>query len=315
MASIAVASCAIEGNMDIDHGKHSPSPDGLAQSEEMSMTTKKYETVLIEREDGITWLTMNRPEKRNAMSPQLHLEMDDALANLAVDPHTQVLVLTGAGEAFCAGQDIKLYFRANDDAPAARAKARHASNQWRWQRLSTFPQPTIAMVNGFCFGGGFTQVCACDLAVAADEAVFGLSEVNWGILPGGIVSWNIAQTLNFRDGMYYALTGDTFDGRKAADIGFVNFSFPKAKLKQETIKLAHKLMEKSPAVLRYTKEALRAVRFMNEPQASDYLNAKSDALRFVDKEDSRSQGMKQFLDEKAYRPGFGPFKRRKAKLA
>jgi trans-feruloyl-CoA hydratase/vanillin synthase len=293
---------------------HRPA-DGLAQSEEMSMTTKKYETVLIEREDGITWLTMNRPEKRNAMSPQLHLEMDDALADLAVDPHTQVLVLTGAGEAFCAGQDIKLYFRANDDAPAARAKARHASNQWRWHRLSTFPQPTIAMVNGFCFGGGFTQVCACDLAVAADEAVFGLSEVNWGILPGGIVSWNIAQTLNFRDGMYYALTGDTFDGRKAADIGFVNFSFPKAKLKQETIKLAHKLMEKSPAVLRYTKEALRAVRFMNEPQASDYLNAKSDALRFVDKEDSRSQGMKQFLDEKAYRPGFGPFKRRKAKLA
>jgi feruloyl-CoA hydratase/lyase len=279
------------------------------------MTTKKYETVLIEKQDGITWLFMNRPEKRNAMSPQLHLEMDDALAELAVDPQTQVLVLTGAGEAFCAGQDIKLYFRANDDAPAARAKARHASNQWRWQRLSSFPQPTIAMVNGYCFGGGFTQVCACDLAVAAHEAVFGLSEVNWGILPGGIVSWNVAQTLNFRDGMYYALTGDTFDGKKAKDIGFVNFSFPREKLRQETTKLAHKLMEKSPAVLRYTKEALRAVRFMNEPQASDYLSAKSDALRFADKEDSRSQGMKQFLDDKTYRPGFGAFKREKAKRA
>ena len=279
------------------------------------MTAKKYETVLIEREGGITWLIMNRPEKRNAMSPQMHIEMDDALTELAVDSRTEVLVLTGAGEAFCAGQDIKLYFRANDDAPAARAKARHASNQWRWQRLSTFPQPTIAMVNGFCFGGGFTQVCACDLALAADEAVFGLSEVNWGILPGGIVSWNIAQTLNFRDGMYYALTGDTFDGRKAKDIGFVNFSFPKPKLREETVRLAHKLMEKSPAVLRYTKEALRAVRFMNEPQASDYLSAKSDALRFADKEDSRREGMMQFLDEKSYRPGFGPFKRKKAKLA
>jgi feruloyl-CoA hydratase/lyase len=281
----------------------------------MPMTTKKYETVLIEREGGITWLIMNRPEKRNAMSPQMHIEMDDALTELAVDSRTEVLVLTGAGEAFCAGQDIKLYFRANDDAPAARAKARHASNQWRWQRLSTFPQPTIAMVNGFCFGGGFTQACACDLALAADEAVFGLSEVNWGILPGGIVSWNVAQTLNFRDGMYYALTGDTFDGRKAKDIGFVNFSFPKPKLREETVRLAHKLMKKSPAVLRYTKEALRAVRFMNEPQASDYLSAKSDALRFADKEDSRREGMMQFLDEKSYRPGFGPFKRKKAKLA
>jgi len=279
------------------------------------MAAKNYETVLIEKEDGITWLIMNRPEKRNAMSPQLHIEMDDALADLAVDPETQILVLTGAGEAFCAGQDIRLYFRANDDAPAARAKARHASNQWRWQRLSTFPQPTIAMINGYCFGGGFTQVCACDLAVAADEAVFGLSEVNWGILPGGIVSWNIAQTLNFRDGMYYALTGDTFDGKKAKEIGFVNFSYPKKQLRAETVKLAQKLMEKSPLVLRYTKEALRAVRFMNEPQAADYLGAKSDALRFADKEDSRTQGMKQFLDDKSYRPGLGAFKRGKARRA
>jgi len=279
------------------------------------MPSKKYETVLIEKGDGITWLIMNRPEKRNAMSPQLHVEMDDALAELAVDPQTQVLVLTGAGDAFCSGQDIKLYFRANDDAPAARAKARHASNQWRWHRLSTFPQPTIAMVNGYCFGGGFTQVCACDLAVAADDALFGLSEVNWGILPGGIVSWNVAQMLNLRDGMYYALTGDTFDGKKAKDMGFINFSFPRNELKHETIKLAQKLMEKSPAVLRYTKEALRAVRFMNEPQAADYLNAKSDALRFVDKEDSRTQGMQQFLDDKSYRPGFGPFRRVKATRA
>ena len=109
--------------------------------------------------------------------------------------------------------------------------------------------------------------------------------------------------------------GDTFDGRKAAEIGFVNLSFPKDRLRQETIKLARKLMEKSPAVLRYTKEALRAVRFMNEPQATDYLAAKSDALRFVDKEDSRGQGMKQFLDDKTYRPGFGAFKRRKAERA
>src|SRR5882724_11110735 len=275
------------------------------------MTTKKYETVLIEKQDGITWLIMNRPDKRNAMSPQLHLEMDDALAELAVDPQTQVLVLTGAGEAFCAGQDIKLYFRANDDAPAARAKARHASSQWRWHRLSTFPQPTIAMVNGYCFGGGFTQVCACDFAIAADEALFGLSEVNWGILPAGIVAWNVTQVLNYRDALYYAMTGDTFDGKKAREMGFVNMSVPIADLRQATITFAKKLMEKSPAAMRYTKEAIRAVRFMNEPQAADYLNAKSDALKYIDKENSRGEGMKQFLDEKTYRHGLDHFKRKK----
>jgi feruloyl-CoA hydratase/lyase len=193
-----------------------------------------------------------------------------------------------------------------------RAKARRASNQWRWQKLSTFPKPTIAMVNGFCFGGAFTQVCACDFAIAADEAQFGLSEVNWGILPGGIVSWNVVQMMNYRDAMYYAMTGDLFDGKKAKEIGFVNFHVPKASLRDETIKFAKKLMEKSPAALRYTKEAIRAVRFMNEPQAQDYLNAKSDALKLNDKEGGRQEGMKQFLDDKTYRPGFGNFKRKKA---
>ena len=92
------------------------------------MTTKKYETVLIEKQDGITWLVMNRPDKRNAMSPQLHLDMDDALEELAVDPGTEVVVLTGAGEAFCAGQDIKLYFRGGDADPVLRRKASRASS-------------------------------------------------------------------------------------------------------------------------------------------------------------------------------------------
>src|SRR3954470_19682527 len=220
----------------------------------------KYETLLVEKDKGITWVTFNRPEKRNAMSPQLHLDMDAVLDELAIDDETEVLVITGAGKAFSAGQDIKLYFRGTKDDPALRHKARRASNQWRWQKLSTFPKPTIAMVNGFCFGGAFTQVCACDFAIAADEAIFGLSEVNWGILPGGIVAWNVTQVLNYRDALYYAMTGDTFDGKKAREIGFVNMSVPKAELRRATVAFAKKLMEKSPAALRYTKEAIRAVR-------------------------------------------------------
>lgn len=272
---------------------------------------QNYETIKIEKKDGITWVILNRPEKRNAMSPQMHMEMDHVLDDLAVDPATRVLVLTGAGKAFCAGQDIALFFRGTEDDPAARFRARRASNQWRWQKLSTFPKPTIAMVNGFCFGGGFTQVCACDFAIAADDTVFGLSEVNWGILPGGIVGWNVTQVLNYRDALYYALTGDSFDGRKAKEIGFINFSVPRAKLRAATIELAKKMMAKNPAAVRYTKEAIRAVRFMNEPQAHDYLIAKGDALRFNDKEKGREAGMRQFLDDKTYKPGLGEFKRRK----
>src|SRR6202008_1259610 len=195
------------------------------------MALKKYETIKVEKEDGITWVIFNRPDKRNAMSPQLHMDMDDVLDELAIDDETQVLVITGAGEAFCAGKNINLFSRATEPDPPPRHKARRASNQWRWQKLSTFPMPTIAMVNGFCFGGAFTQVCACDFAVAADDATFGLSEMNWGILPGGIVSWTVVQTLNFRDAMYYAMTGDPFDGKQAKQMGFINFSYPKERLR------------------------------------------------------------------------------------
>jgi trans-feruloyl-CoA hydratase/vanillin synthase len=270
-----------------------------------------FETVKIERDKGITYLIMNRPEKRNAMSPQLHMDMNEAIDYLAIDPETDVLVVTGAGKAFSAGQDIKLYFRGTANDPAQRQKARAASNAWRWRKLSRFPKPTIAMINGFCFGGAFTQVCACDFAIAANTATFGLSEVNWGILPGGIVSWNVVQVMSYRNAIYYATTGEPFDGKRAMEIGMVNKAVPAGKLKAEVVKLARLMQQKSPAAVKYTKEAIRSVRFMNEPEAADYLNAKSDALKHNDKEDGRGEGMRQFLDEKSYRPGLGHFKRKK----
>jgi trans-feruloyl-CoA hydratase/vanillin synthase len=275
---------------------------------------KTYKTIKITKSGGITWLYLNRPEKRNAMNPQMHFEMDHAIESLESDPDTKVLVLTGAGgKSFCAGQDLALYFRANDNNPKARRKAQQASHSWRWERLVNFPKPTIAMVNGFCFGGGLTPVCACDFAIAADEATFGLSEVNWGIIPGGIVSWNIADVLSYRDALYYAVTGDPFDGKEASKIRFVNYSVPKKDLRSATIKLAKKLMTKSPNAVRYTKEAIRAVRHMNAVQAGDYLAAKNTACKATDTFDGRGEGIRQFIDEKTYRPGLGQLDVRKAR--
>ena len=144
-----------------------------------------FENVAVERDGGTTFIILNRPDKRNAMSPQLHMDMCDALDWAEMDDQTKVVVITGAGGNFCAGQDLKLYFRGTDSDPQARVRARRAAHPWRWDRLSSFPKATIAMVHGYCFGGGFTPVIACDFAVAADDATFGLSEVNWGIIPGG----------------------------------------------------------------------------------------------------------------------------------
>jgi len=270
---------------------------------------KKYEAIHVEKDGGITWLMINRPDKRNAMSPQVHLEMDEVLDELAVDPETNVLVLTGAGNSFCAGQDIKLYFRANAGDAAARHKLRRASNNWRWQKLSTFPKPTIAMVNGFCFGGGFTQLIACDFAIAAEDAKFGLSEVNWGILPGGFVSKALTDALGLRDAVWLAMTGETFDGKMAEKIRLINKAVPRDKLREETIALAQRLLKLNPEVLKATKLAIKNVRAVPHEQAADYLQAKSQEMRFQDKEGGRAKGMSQFLDDKSYRPGYGPYSR------
>lgn len=273
------------------------------------MDEKQYENVLIERDNGITWVSLNRPEKRNAMSPALHYDMEDALSRLATDDETQVLVLAGAGGSWCAGQDLKLYFRGTETDPVERRRSNDASHRWRWELLSTFPKPTVAMVQGYCFGGAFTQLGAVDFVITADDATYGLSEVNWGIIPGGIVSWNLTDLLLPRHALYYAVTGETFDGKRAVELGLANVSVPQASLKEDTTKFCEKLMKLNPSVVRYTKEAVRSVRGMSADQARDYLRSKQDSLSRNDAEIRDKVGMKQFLDEKSYRPGLGPYRR------
>ena len=273
------------------------------------MATKEYKTVLVEKEDGITWVIFNRPEKRNAMSPQLHFDMYDAVTDAEGDPETQVMVITGAGSSWCAGMDLKEFFREGDKNPEFQRKVGWASQEWRWRKLFTFPKPTIAMVNGFCFGGAFTPMIACDFAIAAEDALFGLSEVNWGILPGGLVSRVVTDMMTLRDGLYHAMTGDPFDGRKAAEMRLVNYAVPADQLRGETVKLAKKLMEKNPWALRATKQAYKLVRGMDYSQAEDYLAAKGAQIKIQDRESGYDEGIKQFIDDKTYKPGLGPMAR------
>lgn len=273
------------------------------------MQFDRLKNVKVEIANGIGWVTLNRPDKRNAMSPDLHFEMVDVLKELAEEPAVRVLVLTGAGDSWCAGQDIGLFFRALDDKPKERHLARLANHEWRWTLLSSFPKPTIAMVNGHCYGGAFVQLFACDFAIAADEAQFGLSEVNWGILPGGLVGKVIVDGLAYRDAVYYAMTGDPFNGKTAAQMRLVTESVPLDRLRARTEELAASLARKNPQTLRTIKESLRLVRGMSVDQAADYLLAKEREMRFMDTEGGREQAMTQFLDDKTYRPGYGEYRR------
>jgi len=267
-------------------------------------------TVLVEFENGIAWVTMNRPEKRNAVSPTLAAEMLQVMNALEVDPRCKVLVLTGAGEAFSAGMDLKEFFRATDPmSPAEREQIIRTNAQWQWRQLMFYPKPTIAMVNGWCFGGAFTPLVSCDLAIAAEDATFGLSEINWGIIPAGVVTKAVAQVMSQRDALYYIMTGETFDGRRAAQIGLVNEAVPREGLRERTAALAKVLMEKNPVAMKAAKHAYRRVLDMSWDDAEDYLFAKIDQSRFLDPEKGRDKGMSQFLDEKTYKPGLGAYKR------
>ena len=153
---------------------------------------------------------------------------------------SRVLVITGAGDSFCAGMDLKEVFHALKDQPARYDKVIRLATEWRGRTLRYFPKPTIAMINGYCFGGAFSIVEGCDLAIAADEATFGLSEINFKGFPGGAVSKSLANLLRPRDALFYALTGRRFGGKVAAQIGLVNFSVPLAQLKAETMAVAQR---------------------------------------------------------------------------
>jgi trans-feruloyl-CoA hydratase/vanillin synthase len=270
----------------------------------------RWKTVNVTVQGGIAWVAFNRPEKRNAMSPTLNKEMIDVLETIELDPEAQVLVLTGEGEAWTAGMDLKEYFREVDAGPdVLQERIRRDASRWQWQLLRMYSKPTIARDNGWCFGGGFSPLVACDLAIAADEAVFGLSEINWGIPPGNLVSKAMADTVGHRQALYYIMTGETFTGPQAAQMGLVNKSVPRAQLREETLALAAKLLDKNPVVLRNAKHGFKRSRELTWEQNEDYLYAKLDQANYRDKEGGREQGLKQFLDDKSIKPGLQAYKR------
>lgn len=267
------------------------------------------ENVLVEFDEGIAWVTMNRPAKRNAMSPALNEEMLHVVTALATDERCGVFVLTGAGESFAAGMDLKEYFRKTDGAPdTVLLHVRRVAEEWQWRRLRDYPKPTIAMVNGWCFGGAFTPVCACDLAIAAEEATFGLSEINWGILPAGNVTKAAMETMGYRNSLYYTMTGETFNGTKAAEMGLVNEAVPLAKLRERTRALAKVLLEKNQTVLRGAKLAMKRVKYMDWEVSADYLYAKMAEALHLGGAENRTNAMKAFLDDKTFKPGVEHFK-------
>jgi len=270
------------------------------------------ETVGYEVANRIAWVSFARPAKRNCMSPELNREMLAVIDALEFRDDVGVRVRTGEGSAWSAGMDLKEYFRETEALGLVGVRGSQREAYAWWRRLRWYQKPTIAMVNGWCFGGAYGPLWACDLAFAADEAQFGLSEINWGILPGGGATKIATELTGFRRAMYHAMTGETIDGRTAAEWGLVNESVPLAQLRERVLKVAEVLLQKNPVALKATKDAVRRVREMSFDNAEDYLIRAQEAANSFDNE-GRKEGIRQFIDEKSYKPGLSAYDRTRQK--
>jgi trans-feruloyl-CoA hydratase/vanillin synthase len=269
----------------------------------MDLTTLK-----VDRADGIVTITINRPEKKNAMSPQLHREMLGTLRELRDDWSVRVIVLTGAGDSFCAGQDLKEFFAETHGKPEESQRVTRMAMEWG-ELLRLNDKPTIARVNGWCFGGGMRVMGLCDIAIASDRAVFGLSEINFGIFPAGGALKVPVELLSHRDALYLALTGERLSAAEAEKIRLVNRAVPHERLDAEVAALAEKLKDKNPVALMLTKKVFWREKFMEYNEAVDWELANFAVLDQMTAGEWVSEGIQQFLQGR-YRPGLEAYRRK-----
>jgi len=265
-----------------------------------------FKHIILNIEGDVATVTFNRPEKKNCMSPALHAEMCDALKQVEA-AQVKVMVITGVGDAFCGGMDLEKCFFDNWDDPQKFKEGIGHSFVWM-KHLKAFPAVTIAKVNGWCFGGGMEVVGLCDIAIVAEESTWGLSEVNFGIFPGGGTTWTVANNMPSRkQALYYSLTADTFNGREAVELGWASKAVPLAELEAHTQNVVDGLVGKGRTVLEKTKEVYERIFDMDFPEAVDYEIAKLFELSRLTHDDWIRTALKSFK-KREYKPGLQDYK-------
>jgi enoyl-CoA hydratase len=249
------------------------------------------ETILVEREGRVAILTINRPDKLNALNQQVRDEMLEILAGIETDDAVGVVVLTGTGEkSFIAGADI------GEFAGRTPFDQRHSMRSPRiFDVMASFPKPVIAMINGFCLGGGCELAMSCDIRIASEKARFGQPEINLGLIPGGGGTQRLPRLVGVGHAMRLILTGDMIGAAEAQSIGLVEMVVPAEELRAKTLELAGKIAAKSPLTVKVAKEAIRASERMS---IEDGIVYERDLFCLCFSSADKEEGVKAFLEKR-----------------
>lgn len=251
-----------------------------------------FQTILFEKKERVGILTINRPDKLNAISNELTRELSQLLDEIENDDDLRALVVTGAGDkAFVAGADINELV--DRDAILGRKVSR--TRQEVFTRIENLPVPAVAAVNGYALGGGLELALACSIRICSEEAKFGAPEVKLGIIPGDGGTQRLPRLVGMGRAMEMILTGDFIDAQEAFRIGLVNKVVPPAELMDQALALAQKIAERPPLAVRYAKEAVN--RSMDGSPISGYtLESYLHALACTTED--KKEGVAAFLEKR-----------------
>jgi enoyl-CoA hydratase/3-hydroxyacyl-CoA dehydrogenase len=214
---------------------------------------KHYESLIVKKEEGIGWMTLNRPHRLNTLTADMVTEMHSVLDDFEADKEVKCIVITGAGDkAFSAGADVTA-FQGLTPATAAEASAR---GQALYSRLEKIGKPIIACLNGYALGGGLEMAISCDFRIASENAEMGQTESNLGLIPGWGGTQRLVRMVGLPKAKELIMFGNRITAEEAARIGLVTKVVPKAKLQEETVAMARKLADGPPVALRLAKETL-----------------------------------------------------------
>ena len=251
-----------------------------------------YENILREDRDGIAFITVNRPDKLNALNAQTIGELQHAFDAVRDDDDVAAVILTGSGEkAFVAGADIsELVSQTSLSARPLAMKGQHLMDT-----IEATPKPVIAAVNGFALGGGCELALACHFRVASDNALLGLPEVTLGIIPGYGGTQRLPRVIGKGRAMEMILTAKPVDAEEALRIGLVNKVYPQAELMAATEKMVRGIMRSGPVAVRF---ALDAVNHGTEMPLSDGLNYEATFFGLLASTSDLKEGMNAFLEKR-----------------